>query len=260
MHIDAFPTHLAEAITGKLQHELTDQPQRQVYALVDHLFRSDQVGQQVLNVKRWPYINLLDHLAGAKDPQSLLLLALPDNPDALSAAVAALCKVCSGLPMLSFMVSRASLSELASHLRAYTEVKLLPDDEAYVLRLGDNRIQAAYLACLDATQRAALLAPMVTWIRIRRDAQWEETRGGDVPKTEPQSLPLLEAPQWEALFAAGWADDVLFQVKEAKPDIWRDHMPSQQYATVTRWLREAHQAGHLTPEDQLNYCLDLAST
>lgn len=256
MQIDRFPISLAAELTQQLQQQVAAQPALRVYALVDHLFRADTPGQQALGVQRWPYRNLLDHLAGAKTAQSLLLLALPAASDALHEAVAQLCRACTGRPMLSFITSRATLDELSGHLRAHAEVRLAPDGEEYVLRLGDTRVQPPYLACLDKAQRQRLLAPICFWLRIERNASVSIIPGDDQPERLASQMPVLLPQQWAALIDATWADDVLFQLRADAPEAWLAQAPSMQFAAVARWLKAAIQAGQETPGAQLAYCLE----
>ncbi|WP_374403147.1 DUF4123 domain-containing protein [Niveibacterium sp.] len=260
MRIDPLPPSNIAVLTEALRRhtcavDTSDAPDAHIYAVVDQLFLPDAESRRRLAISQWPNHNLLDHLGGAGDHHSVFLVALPKNGERLSAAIRRLCQACDGRPMLSFVVSRAPFAALAEHLRKYTEARLAPDDDEYLLRIGDTRVLSAILNSLGDAQRVTLLAPLIAWLHIDRNGSLIETPGLDSPDRLAHDMPHLAPEHWQALIDAAWPDAVLAQLDPLAPAAWQADLPSRRHAAVTQWLMEATEIGHDDPATQIAYCL-----
>lgn len=265
MRIDPVPPSNIAVLTEALrQHtsavSASDVPDAHIYAVVDQLFFPDAESRRRLAISQWPNHNLLDHLGGADDDHSVFLLALPNDGDRLPPAIRRLCQACDGRPMLSFVVSRAPFAALSEHLRKYTEARLAPDDDEYLLRIGDTRVLSALLIRLSEAQRETMLAPLIAWLHFDRNGSIIETPGLDCPDRLARDMPHLDPEHWQALIDAAWPDAVLAQLDPLAPATWRADLPSRRHAAVTQWLMEASKIGHDDPATQIAYCLSQLET
>ncbi len=265
MRIDPLSRENVELLTEALRRhtcavDASDASAPGIYAMVDQLFLPGAEDRRQLAIAQWPNRNLLDHLGGADDQNSVFLVVLPNNGERLNAAIRRLCRACDGWPMLSFVVSRAPFAELSEHLRKYTEARLAPDDDEYLLRIGDTRVLSAILNSLGTTQRETLLAPLMAWLHIDRNGSIIETPGLDCPDRLARDMPHLAAECWQALIDAAWPDAVLAQLDPLAPASWQAGLPSRRHAAVTQWLQEATQIGHDDPATQIAYCLSQLET
>jgi len=265
MRIDPLPRANIEVLTEALRRhtcavDALDASAPGIYAIVDQLFLTGAERRRQLAITQWPNRNLLDHLGGADDHHSVYLVALPNNGERLNADIRRLCRACDGRPMLSFVVSRAPFAELSEHLRKYTEARLAPDDDEYLLRIGDTRVLSALLNSLSDAQRETLLAPLMAWLHIDRNGSIIETPALDRPDRLARDMPHLAPEHWQALIDAAWPDAVLAQLEPLAPASWRAALPSRQHAAVTQWLTEATKIGHDDPATQIAYCLGQLET
>lgn len=262
MQIDRLSTEEISARAAELMDLLQPigETPTKLYALIDHsfLYPGDIF-------KRWPatqppHFNLMQHIPGAADAHSPLLLELPSDTACCEPAVVTLLERCNGLSMLAFIGSAATHALLAAHLSAFTEVKLPPDGEPYVWRIADTRITSVLPQLLSTEQKATLLHPVKQWAYLDRASNWSTISNGEAtPTVLPSQLtarPLhLTQEQVDAFLRACMPDNLLSQLVQDFPQLAQQR-PSEQYRQVEEWVTEAmiRGGGEAPPGECLAHC------
>lgn len=240
-----------QALALSIQTELNDSPM--AYALIDAAFYAEPVFVTKAEQQLGQAHNVMDHIPGAEPTFSVLLFALPDEPEYRSAAIETALALCNGQPMLSFLGTTHPIAVLKEHLHFYTEALLLPERTHFVLRCADTRITPLLFKHLTPEQSAILLGPIQRWISIDRAGAslvWK----GEGSNTFATSSPEFTPEQVDALLAETLPDQLLRQIAEQMDHNRLSKRPSERHKMVLQWLAEAKQQG-LTDDAKVSvYC------
>jgi hypothetical protein len=137
----------------------------QWYALLDTAFDHQ-------HPERLPLDNAINlftplHLQILEEVAPVLIPLQQDQQDYLADQLHRLFEHCSARPMLSFIALATPPDQL---VKSWSKVHLVKtsDDEQYLLRLADTRVQPALAQALDAEHWAAIRAPLAEWLSIDR--------------------------------------------------------------------------------------------
>jgi len=168
----------SEAAMQRMHAALRDdcQAARQscIQALIDPSCADDTLRRALTELAAKPRYLYRDHYAGEGldrvDPWLVEMpMATPDN-------ILALCRLCAGQPMLSFIVTTGSPDALLHHFRQQLEATD-PEGDLYILRWADTRSLPALYNCFDELQQARLLRGIGTWSYFGRNGEPERIAG-----------------------------------------------------------------------------------
>ncbi|WP_137939799.1 DUF4123 domain-containing protein [Chitinivorax sp. B] len=248
MYIDPNPSHSLAVLTQHLSE--LDLTTYSIYALVDHAFH-----EQVLRaIQPLPnsWQNLMAHVPGATPDMSPLLITL-NSIDSQWPTLAKLIALADGLPMLSVMASRHSLSALAAHFACYVDVAVEPDHDEYMLRFADTRTLPNLLAALSSDQRALMLGPLYRWWFRDREANWVAVSGGNETAYAKERLAITSA-QFGQMLDTAIPDLIYSRLKHDMAD-WLPYSPALAIQQIESWVNQARQQGLQEVRDLQSYCL-----
>jgi Domain of unknown function (DUF4123) len=160
-----------------------------------------------------------------------------------------ICRLASGLPVLSVLESSASLSEIAAHLRVYVTTSCA--DSGFVLRFADTRVLPNLVRAMTSEQRDGFLGATSSWTYVSRSGELLRL---PCPSLNVPAQPLeLSDEQFIQVLDASEPDTILDRLCRAGTSCAK-LAPSKQYEEVRRLLAEANQAGVQAEADRVVWC------
>ena len=255
MAIDKIPLDKIRDIAERLFLEVDCPEGNPLTALIDH-----SLAPGIALLDAWPggrpaAFNLLYHQSGAEERVSPLLVELPTSTEGRHKAIAYLLKQCNGQPMFSILSSPLSFIQLVAHLSHFTQIRLPPDDQAYLLRFADTRIVPTVAHSLTPEQRRQMFSPIHFWLYLDREANWTGILGEGTTDIGDGPLLVLSEAQLDAFERATMPDNFITQLREEFPDFAAIE-PSAQYRLVCHWISQADAAagGRAEPGECLACC------
>ena len=182
----------------------------QWYALLDTAFDHQ-------HAERLPLDNAINlftplHLQILEEVALVLIPLQQDQQDNLTDQLHRLFEHCSARPMLSFIALATPPDQL---VKSWSKVHLVKtsDDEQYLLRLADTRVQPALAQALDAEHWAAIHSPLAAWLSIDRFGSLINLPNLDAEPKLPKQLSdetlnaLLDLAQADAIWDYLLRDD-----------------------------------------------------
>lgn len=241
MAIDKIPLGNIRAATEAFFLEVACPEDSTLVALIDH-----SLAPAIALLDAWPggrpgAFNLLNHLSGAEERVSPLLVELPTNPEGRRRAIAYLLKQCNGRPMFSILASPLSFTQLVAHLAHFTQIRLPPDEQEYLLRFADTRIVPTVVQVLSPAQRSQMFGPIHFWLYLDREAKWTGILSEGTTDIASDSLLTLSEAQLDAFERATMPNNFIAQLCEEFPE-FAATQPSARHRLVSHWISQADEA------------------
>ncbi len=223
--------------------------------LLDGAFHADIVSL----VRQWPVpvpqtqALFLDTPGSTIDTLKVSPWVLPY--EAGDEALHALLETCTGLPMVSVIVSTETPEQVARRLAPWCVVRA--DDMHFNFRFPDTRRLPRILSVLDDTQLSALVGPATSWHYMGRDGHWhacETIRHGKIAGQQRALTPSLTDEQFALLLSDSEADEILSVLT---PDLLPETLswkPSARYDSVHATLAFADACQLLDQGDRIELC------
>lgn len=195
------------ALTQQLFAHIQRSPAEwQWYALVDTAFDHPKPNsfENAINLFSPLHLQILESVAP-------IIIPLHQD-DRIGTQLAQLFAHCNHRPMLSFIALESPAEELVKAWRHAHLVKT-SDDEQYLLRLADTRVQPALAQALEAQHWAAIRAPLAEWLSIDRFGLLIKLPAADEAAKLPKQLgdealnALLDLAQADAIWDYLLRDD-----------------------------------------------------
>lgn len=262
MAIDRIPLANIRAVTEAFFQEVVCPEDGTLAALIDH-----SLAPEIALLDTWPggrpdAFNLLHQLSCAEERVSPLLVELPASQEGRHQVIAYLLKQCNGRPMFSILASPLTFAQLAAHLVHFTQIRLPPDDQEYLLRFADTRIVPTLVEVLSPAQSSRMFGPIYFWRYLDREAKWTGIPSSDTMNIADGSLLRLTEAQLDAFERATMPDMFIAQLCQEFPE-FAATQPSARHRLVIHWIRRADEAagGRAEPSACLAYCMEvLAAT
>jgi hypothetical protein len=241
---------IAQDVRQRIQARQLTVPTEQLhwFALVDCAFDFGQ--------KRFPRprntvaVYQADGAMGALARVSPLIVELPNPEDArFNSLIRPLLRHCNGRPMLSFIASRESASEISARWQHCLMLQTDGEGEPYLLRFADTRVQPA-LATLPNKELWHVLTKAVTqWLAIERTGALRPLPLSSVTESKSElsvgeSISTELAPRdLHHLLKCGQADSVIDAIADQLPELLPDKQRAHFYEQVAQVceLAEVHQ-------------------
>lgn len=255
MAIDKIPLADIRAVTEAFFLEVACPEDGTLAALIDH-----SLVPAIALLNAWPggrpgAFNLLNHLSGAEERVSPLLVELPTSPEGQRQTIAYLLKQGNGRPMFSILASPLTFTQLAAHLAHFTQIRLSPDEQEYLLRFADTRIVPTVVQVLSPEQRSQMFGPIHFWLYLDREAKWTGIISEGTTDIADGPLLTLTQAQLDAFERATMPDNFIAQLSEEFPE-FAATQPSARHRLVSHWISQADEAagGGAEPGECLAYC------
>ena len=235
--IDVYDEHWEHAAFNYLDTLATEDSALRPVALLDGAFLLDRLlpwMEQWLPSESWwsVYEGLpnTDRQVMQASPQLVDL----NHLDGMQRSV--LLKGTSGYPMLSIMMTKASLSQLASQLQAFCIIST--PSARYTLRFADTRLLPTIMSILTNEQRALFSQNIHAWHYVDRAAQWASLPLVD--KYDNTVIPpingiALNNEQYRALIDSAQVDRALAFIEDTSPELYACwQRPSERH----RWFQQ----------------------
>jgi hypothetical protein len=241
----AYDSHAADlpgALETAIHQRLARHPGSRFSALIDCAFAPSEVAELLIGTPAETVLSLYADTP-LKDCEELapILVQLPSDHTERLAAVARWLALCDGKPMLSFIASGLSITELKRHFSAFLQVS---DDDGmhYALRFADVCMTPDILDCLQPEQRETWLNGMYDWWIIARDGALQRLGGTN-------ATPVAATPnEWFGqqignagvmrLFRKNEADYVLNYLDEMMLPVFRNFRRSEAYRKTVQLLEQ----------------------
>lgn len=255
MAIDQIPLEQIHRATERFFSEVECPEGSRLMALIDH-----SLAPELALLDAWPSgrpsaFNLLFHLSGTEERASPLLVELPTSTEGKRKAIAYLLKKCNGQPMFSILASPLTFTQLVAHLSHFTQIRLPPDEQEYLLRFADTRIVPTLIHVLAPEQRSQMFGPLHFWLYLDREANWTGILGEGTTDIAGGPLLTLSEAQLDAFERATMPDNFIARLCEEFPE-FSATQPSAQYRLVCHWINQADEAAgrRAEPGECLAYC------
>lgn len=255
MAIDKIPLADIRAVTEAFFLEVACPKDGTLAALIDH-----SLVPAIALLNAWPggrpgAFNLLNHLSGAEERVSPLLVELPTSPEGQRQTIAYLLKQGNGRPMFSILASPLTFTQLAAHLAHFTQIRLPPDEQEYLLRFADTRIVPTVVQVLSPAQRSQMFGPIHFWLYLDREAKWTGISSEGTTNIADGPLLTLTQAQLDAFERATMPDNFIAQLCEEFPG-FAATQASARHRLVSHWISQANEAagGRAEPGECLAYC------
>lgn len=230
--VDKLASNFIENLAESFRFAISKNSELSIYALIDASFEYAQHRPQRFSWKSQATAiydgTAFDELKDA----SPYLLPLSADLVIMRHELRKIFKVSSGVPMVSFIASSLSTSELCDVFKPFLEISV-DDEQSFLLRFSDTRV----LPVLDAI----LCKENITGWRRGIAHWWMPDRAGKIfslpdyennerifnPEKNSLSLPQLS---FNLLIEAGECDAILDAISDQNPDLLNDRLPSFNYA------------------------------
>jgi hypothetical protein len=142
---------------------------------------------------------------------------------------------CSGWPMLSAVVTREPLRDLANRLSPWCIVE--NDGQRFNFRFPDTRRLPCILSVLATDQMATFAGPATSWKYIRRDGTWGSVDLVGYECDLSTDTPVLTDGQFGSLVADSEIDELIAQLRYS--NIGVSLSPYSLYSAVQRGIASA---------------------
>lgn len=239
---DRHALDLADVLEQAMTQSLETNPDMRFYALIDSAFAPKEVVSLLDKAAYRQTVSIyVDTPLRDFEELSPILVPMPQDEAERQLAIADWLALCNGKPMLSFIASALSLSQLKQHFSAFLQVR---DDSnmRYVLRFADTCMTSAILNCLHPEQKQAWLAGMAAWWLIGRDGSLQLLGGIAVSPVVAQPNDwhdqTISDAQLIRLHQEGEADGLLSNLYGAMPKPFTEHRPSVLYQQTSKLLEQ----------------------
>jgi len=251
--VDPLPSGFAQEVVSSWDALHADQPEAQLFALIDAAF-DDAVYRQFLQT----HPRALSIYAGTDYEELMeasphLVKLTVEHTHELEREIDMLVHNCSGVPMLSFVSSPLGLADVKALFQRFITVHTA-DGTSYALRFADTCVLIPLLDVLSPAQRAALTPPGTHLLCPTRSGQLIASQAVQETPAPMQRLDFSDE-QVARLEEAMEADAVLAQLGEDSPrGAVQGWLPSEVHAFVQAQIQRAHAHGISHTPDLLAYC------
>lgn len=223
-----------------------------IYALIDRIFETNRA-QMTLTHMAWPLYSGTS--LQALIPFSPWLLELPQKKLLRKKTIQQLCTWCNAKPMLSFLLSQQTGTELCQHFRPFIRAET-SDGKRWPLRFADTRILGPLFEILTLKQQQELMAPILGWWAPDRSGRLQQLSASpqNVQNSLTCNLTLTET-QFNHLLHLTLTDTVISQLYKfddiAKPD---EMCPTEFFNRIDRSVNTALQMGLNEPTPMIRFC------
>lgn len=136
---------------------------------------------------------------------------------------------CSGLPMLSMLVTKEPLLALQSRLTKYTTAN--NGDDFYNVRYPDTRRLLGFLKILTLSQQTEFKGPTILWLYVDRKGHWQKLPLNPIPASlkAPKDYFVMTNKKLELWLEDAELDGILYEISQQTPELLAPYKPSEAY-------------------------------
>ena len=172
---------------------------------------------------------------------SPVLIELTPSAAEFEANIQALDKGCQHRPILAILKATARLPDLAIHLS--DRIRIVASDNAYLIRIADSLMAAAFISVLRDTQRTLFLGPIEAWWAQGIDGELMDLARGEKPPTDEVPPLKLDDEQTNALLDAAAIPVMASQLSQLDRDFETQLSHLEQMRLVQQALSDAKLIG-----------------